>query len=334
MTDANTLTVVIPYAPAHAEIALRAKASVENQSIPTSVIMVADTHRRGVATARNEGVKQASTPLVAFLDADDVLEPEYAAKMVARWQHRHYVYCDFYFGHKREYRATKDCINARYERRHTVTCLMSVGDFWQVGGFDPTYLKAEDVEFWFRCHSKGVIGLREPNALFHYTSDQPIRRNQMTDRVGYYLNRIYDTYKEVTHMGCCGGDKPAMQVVLGTKQEGDVEVITLWGGNRSFVGKMTGRAYPRNGNRKRAWVALADALAQPALFKIVDGNETVTSDAIVPDVVAEPTVYDDMSRADLFAEVKARIDAPTLTSRTTKAELIAMLVAHDNGGTS
>lgn len=264
------LTIITPYVVAHAELLERARASVLAQSMPCEFIAIYDEHRQGVAWARNEGVKLASTPLVAFLDADDYLMSDYAERMVEKWQPNFYTYCDFFYGDKKEPRATKDCIQAQFERRHTVTSVISVADFWQVGGFNPEYRKAEDVEFWFRCHAKGVRGIRVPHLLMHYTSDKPVKRNEDTHLVGHYISKIYYTYPGVQTMGCCDDSIDMSGIIIGEKkEETDVLVIMNWAGNRSHMGSISGRLYPRNGNAKRGWIDPRDQAAHPELYSLV-----------------------------------------------------------------
>lgn len=284
-----TLTIITPYVAAHAELLERAKASVDAQSIPCEFIPIFDEYRQGVAWARNEGVRLTQTELVGFLDADDVLMPDYAEKMAAAWQAGYYTYCDFFFGSKRELRETKDCIRWKQERRHTVSCVMSKTDFERVGGFDSNYLKAEDVEFWVRCHLKGVLGLRVPYPLLHYTDDKPVKRYQLQDQVGRYLQRIYREYAGVTTMGCCGdqGATPLSAPKKG-KQEGDVLVRVNWAGNKTFHGRATGRDYPYNGNGKLAWIDPRDQQADPKSFTLVEVAETPP--AISEEDTAEITV--------------------------------------------
>lgn len=266
------LTVITPYVSAHVDLLERARASVLAQTIPCDFIAIYDEFRQGVAQARNEGVKLAQTELVAFLDADDVLASDYAEKMMAAWQAGHYVYCDFLFGKHRELRQTKDCILWRQERRHTVSCVISKADFERVGGFDPTYRKAEDVEFWARCHAKGVSGIRVPYPLLHYTDDKPIKRYELQNEVGRYLQKIYQEYSGVTTMGCCGEQGATALKIPTGKQDGDVLVKVTWRGNRTFHGRVSGRDYPYNGNGKLAWIDPRDQKAEPASFVLVDAE--------------------------------------------------------------
>lgn len=269
-----TLTIITPYVAAHAALLERAKASVDAQSIPCEFISIFDEHRRGVAWARNEGVKLAQTELVGFLDADDVLMPDYAEKTLERWQAGYYVYCDFFFGKRRELRETKDCILWRQERRHTVSCVISKADFARVGGFNPAYLKAEDVEFWARCHAKGVCGLRVPYPLMHYTDDKPVKRFELQSEVGRYLQKIYREYQGVITMGCCGEQgATALKIPSKGKQEGDVLVRVNWAGNRTFHGSVSGRDYPYNGNGKLAWIDPRDQQADPKSFTLVEESQ-------------------------------------------------------------
>lgn len=303
MTD---LTVVIPYAPAHAGIVDRAVASVHRQTVPTEIVLMRDEARNGVAWARNEGVRRSETPLVAFLDADDILEPTYTERMVAVWEPQHYVYCDMYHGSDKRLRQTKDCFDAMRDRRHAVTCVISVRDFWQAGGFDEDLLKAEDVDFWFRCHARGIRSKRCPYPLFHYTRSDSIRAREHRSAVGPILQDIYIKYgsQGVQYMGCCGDDTKIEGQIMGTQeQQHDILVRMTWGGNRTHTGKATGRSYPRNGNNKLGWVDPRDQQASPELYQIVEQptEDVPADDADSTDDSQTLPDFDAMYKYDLTA---------------------------------
>lgn len=70
----DDITVVIPHIPVRTTGLLQAVASVTAQNYPASdIIITQDTRRDGAAVTRNRGLRNVTTPWVAFLDDDDVL---------------------------------------------------------------------------------------------------------------------------------------------------------------------------------------------------------------------------------------------------------------------
>lgn len=55
------VTVVIPVAGYHSEIAARAIASVEAQTVPCEIVVVPDTSAKGAGWARNRGLESVNT---------------------------------------------------------------------------------------------------------------------------------------------------------------------------------------------------------------------------------------------------------------------------------
>ncbi|SNZ15397.1 Glycosyltransferase involved in cell wall bisynthesis [Natronoarchaeum philippinense] len=82
----TTVSVIIPYSSTHTpkNMLLEAKESVKQQSVQTELIVVEDTDQRGPAWARNVGLERADTRYVAFLDADDLWEPDKLERQLKR----------------------------------------------------------------------------------------------------------------------------------------------------------------------------------------------------------------------------------------------------------
>src|SRR5574342_931428 len=89
-------TVVIPVAPYHEAVAERSIASVRAQTVPTTLVVVHDTERRGPGWARNQGLAEVQTPYVVFLDADDWLEPQFVERTLRVRKVARYVFTDWY----------------------------------------------------------------------------------------------------------------------------------------------------------------------------------------------------------------------------------------------
>lgn len=80
------VSVIIPFSPAHTpeEMLAEAKESVRNQSVSTKIIVVEDADQQGPAWARNVGLERAETKYVAFLDADDLWQPDKLERQLER----------------------------------------------------------------------------------------------------------------------------------------------------------------------------------------------------------------------------------------------------------
>lgn len=264
------LSIITPVAPYHLPLVERAAAQVAGQTIPCQHIVVIDEHRCGAGWARNRGVEQAETPFVAFLDADDKIQPDFAGQMIASWQRGFYVYSDWVMGGSGEIQIMTPFGGLWKGLHHLVNCLLLKADFLAVGGFDET-IEAEDTEFWLRAHARGLFGKRCPFPLVEYTGDG--QRSALAQSKPGFADMLKKYYRENPPMTerCNGCDGiPATPAPLGNRQPDDVLTVALWGGNMSRVGRVTGRVYPRNGNGMTGWVDRRDAEAAPGWYKIID----------------------------------------------------------------
>ena len=267
------LTFITAAAPYHAHLIPTVRAQVARQTVACAHIVIEDTHRRGAGWARNQGLAQVSTPLVAFLDADDGLAQTWAAETLAAFeQHggRRYIYTDYVQDGRVV--AAPDCawVNKSW---HVITALIPTAWARRVGGFDETLPAFEDTAFYLALASSGLCGARLARPLFEY-------RAGGQRSAGHYGTPAYDRamqYFTANYGGrnvgsCCGDPQPGDLVAVGEHLEGDVMAQATWAGNRPERGRVTGRVY-RTGNYKMTWVDPADASARPALWRVIPAAE-------------------------------------------------------------
>lgn len=263
------LTVVIPVAPYHIGEVQNAVASVYAQTLPCEVVVIQDTQGNGAGWARNQGLAQVSTPFVTFLDADDTLEPDFAAETLAAYREGAYVYTDWrQDGHGVE---APNCAWVK-GRWHVVTTLLATDDVRRIGAFDETLPAAEDTDFYYKLTRSGICGIRLAKPLFHYGAGG--QRGQTFVTSGAYvptMKIIQDRYKEYS-MGCCGEEASMEVPPIGEQFEGAVLAMALWQGNRTERGRATGRPYPRLSYPRTAWVDPRDIEASQHLWRVVNGN--------------------------------------------------------------
>lgn len=79
------VTVVIPFHEARERNGMldRAAASVRAQTYPVELVLARDVHRMGAAMTRQYGLMEVQTEWTAFLDSDDVMDPDHIEHLVA-----------------------------------------------------------------------------------------------------------------------------------------------------------------------------------------------------------------------------------------------------------
>lgn len=298
--DPPAISVVIPVGPGHEHLVIDAVDSVEAQSfrawecivvndtggplprLPAWVKIVTTEGRRGVAAARNAGIRQARGTFFVPLDADDLLQPD-ALQWFATAAEMHpgeIIYCDFF-----EDPHTPDVYSV-YEtpdynpsvllRRgalHPVTALTPRSAWETIGGYDETAPCWEDWLFQLAAIDNGICSRRLAAPLFTYRKFTGARResNQVDferckqavqDRFGKFWRREKDI------MGCgCTANPTTQSPVTGmmaARHPGTptgavlVRYVGLRTGSVSFRGIDTGTVYTFAANEPPRWVYESD----------------------------------------------------------------------------
>lgn len=183
---------------------------------------------KGAGAARNAGLKAARAPLVFFLDADDMLEPDALLKMIARYKlgDAGYVYCGVKLPDSPT--TARAVIPPEYDRArifesgiHSMAMLMATEDARTLG-FDEEMIACEDWDFWSRCAINGICGVLVPEPLVIYRKHLGVRSalGQVHKKELYAeLRSKYAVYANGGKaMGsCCGGKKTAVAAINQSK---------------------------------------------------------------------------------------------------------------------
>jgi glycosyltransferase involved in cell wall biosynthesis len=249
------ISVIIPVGPGHERLVQTAVDSLEAQSwrgweaivvndtgeelppILPSWVRVFDTGgRKGVAHARNQGVRHSRGRILFFLDADDFLQPDaletfyrvYADEM----EFDTVYYSDFFEDvHGENEWTLYECPNWDPNRLISngmigaVSMLIPRHIFQRVGGFDETIKGWEDWNLQIALADAGVCSRRIAAPLWNYRKRTGQRREEnMADFEGSkndILERWSDYYegKRSLAMACSSCRKPNSSTVQGTQQK-------------------------------------------------------------------------------------------------------------------
>lgn len=294
----TALTVITPIGPDHHAVFPRALQSVRDQTVPLRHLYEEDTQRAGPGVIRNRLLRQVTTSYVTFLDADDWLEPDFGASMLAYARPDAYVYSGWY---------QDDDILIGPERPwcdgtfHLVTAVVPTAAAIAVGGFDESLPGMEDTDFYLKLYWRGVCGIWVPRPLLHYEVGGGRGLAIHNDGSVFRLRREINARYGGRPMGCCGDYEEQVILPTGQKQEGDVLARALWAGNRREIGRATGRIYPRTSYPKTEWVDPRDIAHSRHLWQ-------ETSDAPLPEpepvIEAEPEEADHSPRLEGIAAVE------------------------------
>jgi hypothetical protein len=334
MTNNQALvTICIPIGPGHEDVARRAMDSVKAQTVPVDGLAFHDRDGRGAGYARNQLLSKVATPYVAFLDADDWLEPQYAERMLAALRETEvdgaYVYSDWY-----ETTPAGNVVRTAPERCycfdngwqvHLVTALVPTAWARAVHGFDESLPGMEDTDFFHKLQEAGHCGRRVAECLLHYTENG--KRSIAFRNAPDYLavkEKIGRRYHR-ENMSCCGGQPVPNSGPFGERQPGDILARVSGPAFVRYVGRRSGRLYPPGiGHGALLWVDPADVEGDPARFqRVAQPVEPLPGGSPVLRSVAEIGEFMNAQRTDAYTN-SASVDEPA-PRRFTPTELSRLM---------
>lgn len=241
-----------------------------------------DHKREGAAVMRNRGAQQAKTPFLVFLDADDLLMPDFVERCLNRYQKGGFVYTDWV--EDGEYCGVEPCQRwLPLHIYHYITTLIPTVMFQQLGGFDESLPALEDIDFYLKARFSGWSSWHCPGGLWHYRRSKGISNtNKKTQSQAVVTESVETTrlilekrYAERTRFmaaTCCG-----KTIIPGEDHPTDILVEALYAPQKQR-GPKTGRFYPRAGFGDTLKVDPKDAAAAPRLWRIVPDTVSVSPD--------------------------------------------------------
>ncbi len=166
---------------------------------------VLHTANQGLASARNNGIREASGQYILPLDADDRIAPEYLAEAVQILDGNPdigIVYCRArLFGAVETEWTLPEYSLAEMLQDNLIFCtaLFRRADWELAGGYDPGMVYGwEDYDFWLSLIEKGRGVYRIPEYLFSYrvASDSMVRSKEKWQKVAMF-KRIFDRHQDL-----------------------------------------------------------------------------------------------------------------------------------------
>lgn len=266
----------------HLDVAHRAIESVRAQTYPCELITVYDHNQEGAGVMRNRALAQCETDFIAFLDADDTIDPSFAAVCMKALSDYaaldnpipRYVYTDW-IGIDNVVHQPPPPSRAWVwgeQGVHLVTTVLPTNRVRAIGGFDETMTGLEDVDFYIRLRLSGVCGIyvmNSPLVTYREGGQRSITARQSGAELAafQYMKTRYGAYDI---MGCCGDNTPGPVNPTNEPQDGDILAQAVWQGNARVIGRKTGRLYPRTSYPKLMYVNAEDVAAASQHWKRVD----------------------------------------------------------------
>lgn len=303
--DKPKVSIIIPVADYHVKYLPQALDSVEKQTerywecivvndsgselqglAPFPWVKVLDTGgHKGAGVARNMGIRAATAPLIAFLDADDILLPAFLEATIKAYQRTgKYVYTDWISLNKlgeQEIHQTPDFVAGdcfRKPMQHSINILVRRSWLVQVGGFDETMTSWEDVDLFMKLGASEVCGTRvpEPLLIYRYLTGQRRENGEVIrEQIIEQLRTRYRDYIEGGKMCGCSNSNVGKQSTVNGNGANSAAVapdkmirVQYAGpvGNIELYGQASKKYYGRRAGGDTFYVFAGDQAAQPELF--------------------------------------------------------------------
>jgi len=168
-------------------------------------IRVLTTTNQGLASARNNGIKEALGKYILPLDADDTIYPSYIEKAVGLLNERvelGIVYCEagLFGAVETTWRLPEFSLKEiLLDNVIFCTAMFRKSDWEKVGGYDPGMIYGwEDYDFWLSLIERGRKVYQIPEILFSYrvTSDSMVRSKERWQKVAMF-KRIFERHQKL-----------------------------------------------------------------------------------------------------------------------------------------
>jgi glycosyltransferase involved in cell wall biosynthesis len=183
---------------------------------------------QGVIAARNNGLVQAATEWVIFLDADDALEPRYVERTLEAAHSVGGQAVAFIYTDARLVGASQGVLRSRRFSRTLLllgnyiynTCLLRRAALTEVGGYDPAFSRShEDWDLFLRLVERGYRGVRVAEPLFRYRRHVAVSRNintpaEYTSTVELVIARHPGLYRRALSRRLVRRELPGLGTVL------------------------------------------------------------------------------------------------------------------------
>ena len=182
-------------------------------TINDSRIQVLKQENQGVSVARNNGIKQAKTAYIAFLDADDIWEENhlevldntiqkfpkagmYCSRYVTEITKHHHLHNTF-IGIETTYEGyVQDFFKSSLINRVALTSAVCIKKtvFDEIGGFNANISSGQDLEYWIRIALHYKIAITNKTTLIYNYSEN----NYSLSKTPIYKKKLidFDRFKE------------------------------------------------------------------------------------------------------------------------------------------